>query len=343
MTLVEVIVAMVLIAVFSASLLLSMGAATRASADNRARIGAAGLAQRELALAGEMIHQAGGSGAALVASTAVNPHLDASVAGSDPGSRHPFTLDGQSYRVERSAQLRSIKSESCPDPSTSAGRLMSTLVTVSVTWAGMRPASRPHTVSKLFPPAKGSEGAIPKGSSLVVVRVKGLDDGAAGSDRAGVRVSLAGPGGGTMLTTDAEGCAFTYVKPPPAGADYTVQLLRGPGGAKYVSLAGVEQPIQPLLTVVPDTSRLVTFDAYDLAGEVSVEVEDPAAWDPPLSEVGLLPSVGGAGGRRNLPFDGGTVLFEGVYPGVYSVVGATASQTVKVERGGRVTAKLVAP
>jgi prepilin-type N-terminal cleavage/methylation domain-containing protein len=351
MSLVEVIVAILLLAIFSASLLLALNSATGTSTDSRARIAAAGLASRELDLVGEMIAQASGSGAGLVGTVAVNPHLDPSVTSVTPGAEYPFVLDGEGYRIVRSAQLRSVGTVDCSGSAVAAPELMATLVTVEVTWGGMRPGTKPHVVSRLFSPGKTGGGSIPAGQALIAIHVEGLDDGTLGTDRAGVAVSLSGPGvASPSMTTDGNGCAFTFVTPPAPGGDYTAKLLGGPGGARYVTMSGDAEPTGEVLHVLPGDYEQIPMGPYDQAGSVTVEVVDWANWADQVATVQLLPSTGGDGGTKTLEYTGDPIVFEDVYPGVYRVSGLTGSDTEVVydtaqvlHDGANVTKQLVKP
>jgi type II secretory pathway pseudopilin PulG len=347
MTMVEVTVAVVLLTLFSVPVLHTVMTSTNSSADNRARVTAAGLASRELALVGEELAASAAAANHMVGVEVVNPHP---TSGGSAGAADAFVIDGTKYRVTRTAQFRPVNSAAaCADPTGTATGKMATLVTVTVTWDGRRQATQPHKVSKIFPPNTGGASGVPSGMALITVHVQGLDDGVSGTKREGVRVRISGTTALTVLTTNAFGCAVTLVTPAASGSDYDVQLLGGPGGV-HVTPGGDPEPTQQLLTVMPGSSRSMLFEAYDKAATLTVTVDDWENWDPPVTEVVLTPSSALGGGPKELPFTGADVVFENLYPDVYNLtvgttppmaVGTAPSVTVPLGQGASETVTVV--
>ncbi|MDR2253186.1 MAG: hypothetical protein LBD97_04880 [Bifidobacteriaceae bacterium] len=328
-SLVEVIVSVALLAtvVTAASLLLSSG--VRTSRDSRARAAASSLAQRELDLASQEITDGRGSGALRDAGLAVNPNLPAELDSGDP--EFAFALNGQTYRVERRAELREASSGSACDSETIGDKkVYGTLVTVTVTWQGMGASTRPHVAAEFFPPRRGETLGLDPARALLAIRVEGVA-GATGAARAGVRVEVLGHGGPPgPVVTNSKGCAVVEVTPPQTnGATYTVRLLGGQSGT-WITPGGAETPIMEVTEVLPGASRIVEFPPYDRAAQVTVLVTGDISG---VFSAQIEPASGTLGGARQATLDAvGLAQFGNVYPGTYFVT-AGGSAPVTVELG----------
>ncbi|MDR3359821.1 MAG: hypothetical protein LBO20_04065 [Bifidobacteriaceae bacterium] len=316
---VEVTVSVVVLTLFSAAALSAVGAATASSTDNRARVGAASLAQRELDLIGHELTAKPDALSSLIASgggVAVNPNQDPSIAGSS--ADFPFVLDGEAYRVERrvSPQIGPGSEALCENASNpTKGVRQGALVTVTVTWASLKDSSKPHVASKLFAPPKDTAAGLAQGTAVIAVKVTGKDGVGGAAARAGIRVEASGNGASEVQFTDKRGCAVLSVTPGGASVDYTVTIT---GGQKhYVDPAGDPAPSQQVSGVGQGAWQSREFKNYDLAAALSVHVKNK---NELVNAVTLTPASLGSGEARQAPIGpGGIAVFENVYPGIYSV------------------------
>ncbi|MDR1186258.1 MAG: hypothetical protein LBK95_02175 [Bifidobacteriaceae bacterium] len=330
-TLVELMVSVVLLSVFSVAVAVVVTSGTAASADNRARISANGLGQRELDIVLEEI-MAYDSAAATLRGEAINPNLAEEMkfehlhpGGTDPNPDYPFKMDGEAYRVVRTVAPRTnTAGTSCLSAGTVVGDLGDT-VTVSVTWASMGAGTAPHVVSEFVPRHREANTGEDPNKAIVGVQVSGQSvDGT--TARAGIKVTISGPGAtGGVQTTDSRGCAAFEVAPPPAGADYDVQLL-GHDAAPHVTPLGQSQPVKKQTGVTPGSSALVAFTNYDHAARMMVTV---VGVNESVQQVVLEPMFSGGGDTIYGAISGGTANFESLYPGSY-VVRAGLSDPVAV-------------
>ncbi|MDR2567395.1 MAG: hypothetical protein LBC97_15300 [Bifidobacteriaceae bacterium] len=330
---VEVMVSVILIAVFSIAVMTAITSGTAASADNRARITAAGLAQRELDYAAERITGSPNGANQLLdpaVNPAVNPNLPASM---DTGHAvYAFGVDGQRYKVVRTASTYITEVNSPCDPSGSATQTAKgTLVTVTVSWEGASAGTRPHVASKVFPPHRNAPSALSPGQSQISVFVKGEDHSGAGPIQ-GVQVEVTGP---QVLTgpqiTNAAGCAvFTVVPASPTGSDYTVTLLGYQGGSSFVYPNGQVNPSQPA-PVQPGANTSVKFEDYNEAASLTVVVPN-APESVQFVQARPLFALGGTARQASLV--GGVATFTGLAPGDYSIdIGGVSKATVTLVPG----------
>jgi type II secretory pathway pseudopilin PulG len=328
-TLIEIVVSVALLAVFSTATVLAVTKGTATSSENRARVGAASLAQRELEYVSQVI---AGSGTAELrkAPTVVNPNLSEELKAAKPSGDFKFRLDGTLYRVERKvANWFASQGSACDDSTIGKTPVIGTLVTVSVTWDGMENATKPHVASKVFPPKKDETLALEKGTSLLAVQV----DGAAGTDgtaREGVKVEISG---GPVISspvsaTNAKGCTLFQVKPAATGTVYHVQLMGGPGGT-WISPSREVQPVTDTELVMPDTNVPIPLQ-YDRAAKLSVLVTGARESE----YVTLTPADISLGLPRQEPIDeAGVSEFLNVYPGFYTAKLRDATASLELTSG----------
>ncbi|MDR1294222.1 MAG: hypothetical protein LBK59_04595 [Bifidobacteriaceae bacterium] len=329
-SIVEVIVSVVILSIFGivAMATVSQGAVT--SADNRARIGAAGLAQRELDEAGTKI-AASAEGASLLIGEGLvaNPNPQAGLSVGATGD-YGFSMDGQKYRVEREASLYDNHVNSpCTDAALADQSAQGTLVTVTVTWEGMSAGTKPHVASKVFPPhGDASAGSDPTKAQLVV-KVEG-DTGSGPGPRQGITVNVSSSsGGGGGLSTDASGCVVFVVTPDPGGTEYEV-TLGAPGGGQDVWDNGDPAPVKTQV-LYPGKSEPVRFLNYSLSGRVSVTVNGTT----PEGTMVVLEPMWAAGATAEAEVITGTAVFEHVAPGTYSIwIDGSLVDAVSVAPGG---------
>jgi hypothetical protein len=329
--LVEVIISIVLLSIFSIAVALVVTSGTAASSDNRSRVSANGLGQREVDIVLEEI-TADQSAAASMRGESVNPHLAEEMkyshfnpAGTDPDPDYPFKMDGESYRVVRMVEPRTnTDGTSCLSTGTVVGDLGHT-VTVTVTWASMGAGTAPHVISQFVPRNRDASTGSDPTKAVVAVQVSGQP--VAGiTARGGVKVRISGLGApGTTQITDPRGCVAFEVTPPAGGGDYDVQLL-GADSATYVDHLGQSEPVKKQSGVIAGTSALVVLSNYDQAAHMTVTVLNS---NPSIQHVFLEPMFSGGGDTIQEPVKGVSATFSNLYPGSY-VVRAGSSNPVAV-------------
>jgi hypothetical protein len=315
-------IAVVLMAIFTVTTGALVAQGTRASADNRARIGAAGLAQRELELAQTAITESPEGVESLFSpQTAVNPNVAAELESGD--AEFAFIVDGQRYRVERYTQRQAIGAGSpCETAAASPLKQFAALVRVTVTWEGMSPGTRPHVASALFPPHRGVNGEATGDRAVISAKVTGVKDPAT-TARANMRVRVTGPGANLFGETDSRGCVVFAVEPPASGGDYQLTLLGPASGAAHVNLGGAQEEVWTEYAVMPGESRNHEFGDYELAASLTVTV---VGADSSVTEVELTPFTAGAGISITAPLEpGGVAKFPLLSPSTYAVSAGTAT------------------
>ncbi|MDR0432264.1 MAG: type II secretion system GspH family protein [Bifidobacteriaceae bacterium] len=337
MTLVEVVVTILLLAILTATAGILVARTTARTVDNRARIGASALAQRELDLAATVISaSADGVESLLNPQTAINPNLtDAMASGDD---EYPFQLGGQKFRVERTVERRAIGSGSPCQGGTGAAQQLAALVQVRVTWAGMGPTTRPHITSALFPPHAGAAAEALGNRAVIGVKVTGVSD-SASTARPGIRVRAAAPGFRQEAVTDSRGCAVFVMETPTEGFDVELTLL-GQGSNTYVNLAREAEPTLTEYHVTAGSSRNPVFENYDRAASLVVKVEGT----PDADEVTITPLSSAAGDEITAPIVDGIAEFDRLHPSTYGLrIGSSTPISITLTPGERLTEEVVIP
>jgi len=139
----------------------------------------------------------------------------------------PVSLDGIQYTVHESA---SFVSDSSGTPSCTNPEADYLETTSSVTWAGMPSSLQPVTVTGLITPTYGE---ISSSSGVLAVQIQDPS----GNPIAGMPVSVSGPGSASGVTA-ANGCVL--FGDLPAGNSYTVSVT--PATGSYVD-AGTGQAV----------------------------------------------------------------------------------------------------
>jgi type II secretory pathway pseudopilin PulG len=319
---VEVMISVVLLSVFSVAAMLVVTSGTAASADNRARITAAGLAQRELDLVSQVI-TGSPNGAQLVVGEGevTNPNLVdelSATPGGIPTSDFPFALDGQKYKIVRNAAAYDTAVKSPCSDGSGVEAAQGVQVTVTVAWEGMGAGTSPHVVSKVFPPGRRASAGIPAGQAQIVVRIQGSAQGADYGPRPSIRVEVTGPDVLTpSVNTNSVGCAVISVVPAPAGSSYTVTLGGYQGGsAAFVNPAGNPSPSQNV-GAKPDQRVQVQIENYSEVATLKVNVINATeavqmVWARPWSPEG--------GGDSAAALVNGVATFAALAPGKYDIM-----------------------
>ena len=301
-TLIEVVIAAVLLGILSSAILGVMLQTQSSQQGNRARVAAANLAAREIDLVREEFMRNDAAPLAIAAmGTVTNPHQLDEPPGAVAGQ--PLIVDGTPYTVVRSVawNITGGGSSACDGGSLVAYPTMS--VTVSVTWPNMG-SIKPVVSTAVFAPEKGN--GIPGTASFVAVQV--TDASGAPNPGRGVRVT----GGSEVKTalTDSSGCAVVQVNPATGlGTNYTAELT----DLGYVDISGSSSPskIVGMLTQ-GQLNNNVTF-AYDKAGTIILrlidEVGNPIDPATVVGEVTLAASESSGGtNTTSIPMTGSSVI-----------------------------------
>jgi hypothetical protein len=320
-------VAVVLLSIFTLATGVVVAQSTAASANNRARISASGLAQRELEFVRDSITaDKAGAETLLNAGTVVNPHVSAALESGD--TDFAYEVDGQRFRIERYVARQSIgKGSPCESLTADASRQYATLVKVTVTWEGMGASTRPHVASLLVPPHSDAGSVTGTDNAVIGVKVSGVS--VPGSPtRSGIRVKATGPSGTLPeLLTDPQGCAVFVVSIPSTApmANYEITLLGHISGSQFVTMGQETEPVQTVHNLSAGESRQVKFESYEEAASLRVHV--PGADPVGVTEVFAQSFTGGSGAAIPAPLEGGTAKFDVLCPGEWGVWTETVTAT----------------
>ena len=270
MSLVEVVVAVVILAIVSTAILGVILRTQSAGVSNRSRITASSLAAREIDMVRDEFSRSNAAPLAIARlGTQTNPHpLDGQTAG------NPLVVNNTAYVVVRSVAWNITRdgASAC-----SGGSLVvyPTLgITVSVTWPNMG-SVKPVVSTESLAPAKGS--GIPGTDSFIAVSV--VDS--LGAANVGRAVTVAGGGETKFGTTDASGCAVVQVSPAVGlGTTYTAQAT-DPG---YVDISGTTGPTKGVGTVSQGQLNNGVKFAYDREGTLHLNLVDEAGVPLTLAE-----------------------------------------------------------
>jgi hypothetical protein len=249
---------------------------------------------------------------------AVNPNVEGAPNAGGLNAEHSVATDGQRCDVTRSVTLGGLDASLCVDSAAARhAEGWSSLVTVTAWREAASAQASGHTAPKLLPPHLPPRAGLTPGFAAVTVEVKGMGGDKADAPRDGILVELRGGGRFARTAyTNEEGWAFFLVQPSATGGDYQARLLGGHGPGTYVAPGGAAKPTQAVSTLAPGADRLVTFEAYDLAARLRVDV---ANWDGIARPITLWASAGGAAVGAAQQYNGAAVLFDRLYPGAYSV------------------------
>lgn len=337
-TLVEVVVALLLLAILSAvvvGLILQAQSKTR---DNRNRVAASNLAQREIDIVRDEFGRSKTAPVTIAnAGTVVNPHQ---LAGGTAGDA--LLLDGTPYTVRRAVQwnVTGTGSSAC-DGGTLV--LYPTLeVTVTVTWPNMG-VTNPVVTSAALAPEKGT--GIPTTSSFVAVKVS--DE--TGEPSPGISVKVAGGSSAAYGSTDSSGCAVVQVNPAASsGTSYTASI----DDAAYVDMSGATKPSKVVGVLTQgQLNNSVTFQVAK-AGSITLRLVDvggnvlPAANATGQIVTLVASEYTGPSGAKQYTMTGPTMVLTGLWPTQYgayfgTTVPAGGYEVKQLEAGGSITVDAV--
>lgn len=315
MSLVELVVAMLVLGIMASAVLGIVVKAQSASINNRARVAAANLAAREIDIVRDEFGRSTQAPTDIAdAGTVVNAHpLPGGVAG------QPLQVDGTSYTVTRSVRWAVAGTGKSACDGGSRVEYPTLAVEVTVTWPSMGQIEPVAASTQLAPP-KGA--GVPENASFVAVGV--VDSQGAPSQGRGVRVSSTGES--QTGTTDESGCAVIRVYPPATGAAYTAQLT----DTGYVDVNNATTPSKSVGTMRPSQlNNSVTF-AYDRAASLRLTVVDSSGAQVPDDVTAgtsvTVTSVGstGATASTSRTLSGSVTTLTGLWPTTYGAYyGAT--------------------
>ncbi|MCR6494600.1 hypothetical protein [Cellulomonas sp. P24] len=272
MSLIEVVVAAVLLGILSSAVLAIILQTQTAGVSNRARIAAASLAAREIDMVRDQFTRTDTAPIAIAdAGTVTNPDPRAGQTAGDP-----FVIDGTSYTVVRSVHwnITGDGASACTGGSLVVYPTLG--VTVIVTWPNMG-SVHPVVSTASFAPAKGN--GIPGTASFVAVSV--VDD--KGNPNVGRTVTVTGGTETKTGLTDASGCAVIQVSPAAGlGTSYTAQVS-DPG---YVNISGDTAPSLPVGTVTQGQLNNNVKFAYAKAAHLVLRLVDGAGNPLPAGPLG---------------------------------------------------------
>ncbi len=299
MTLIEVIVALGLLAVMSTAVLAVLGTAIKATGEDRSRLEAVSLASRELEITRDVFSSVTRGPDKITENAVVNqdPLPDGT-----PGE--PLVVDNVPYTVTRTArweQIGAADAQLSPCDQGSSDELVVLHVTVDVTWPalGHRPPVRMDTI---MTPAKGTYSSLDGHIGLQVLDSEG-------GPKAGVTVTAKDGGEARSGVTASDGCVL--LAHLPAG-HYTV-TAQVPG---FVNRSG-----DPQATTDVDLQAGQLWRGsveYDEAARIVADIEAPQGYTIP-DGVGSLPlSLGNSHlqpvGVKTVPGNGLTRTLENLWP-----------------------------
>lgn len=296
-TLVEVVVAFLVLAIFASALMVALLNGLKVSKQARQRVAAANLAAREIEIVRNRFATSGAEALVVASQTSVtNQNSLSGTAGA------PSVVDGVPYTVVRTAQWQPTGTGETACDGGSAVNFPALKLSVSVTWPNMGFAKPVHAET-VTTPLKGQldDDAL----AFVAVKVQN----AAGLVQPGVPVAASGPGGSFSQTTDASGCATFQVN---VAGNYTISL----NTAGWVDQTGVQASTKTPVTVAAGGLAQAMM-TYDRAAAMDVTVVNPAGYalPSPLPMVNYTqPNVPAAGARRTFASAGATTRISGLWP-----------------------------
>jgi type II secretory pathway pseudopilin PulG len=297
--LIEVIVAFVVLALFSSVLVVTLLNGLQVSKHARQRVAAANLAAREIEIVRNQFATSGDSALAVAATASVtNQNSLTGAVGT------PSVVDGVPYTIVRTAQWYPTGTGETACDGGGSVNFPALKVSVQVTWPNMGTAKPVHSETSMTP----LKGQLDD-DALMFVAI-GLQNAAGGKVTSGIPVTVSGPGGTFTKTSDASGCAVFQVN---TAGTYTVKL-NSPG---WVDQTGVQASTKvPSVAVTAGSLGLGTM-TYDVAAGLDVTVAAPAGYllPSPLPLVNYTqPNVNASVARRTVASAGVTTRVSSLWP-----------------------------
>jgi type II secretory pathway pseudopilin PulG len=264
-TLVELMIAITLLTLLTASVGAGLLAIQRSAFKSKERAAAANLATREMELVRNWFHSSDSAPAAVMAAG------DVTNADPLPGQTGASVVDGVPYTVKREvAWLITGNGVSACDGG-SVVTYPSVSVHVQVTWPNMGDVT-PVTTDSILTPPKSVLNATTSYYAIKVLDRNGLPF----EDR---KVSDTGPGGTQTDITGPDGCA-TFVL--STAGTYTASMTEASSG--YVSYTGVTSQTA---TLTAGSLTVRTF-SYDLGESFAVSFSTPPGFALPTTKPALM-------------------------------------------------------
>jgi prepilin-type N-terminal cleavage/methylation domain-containing protein len=339
-SLIELVVAMLILAVMSMAIIGVIINAQSQTVTNRSRIAAANLAARELDIVREEFTRTQASPAQVYAEgTKVNPHPLRNQTAGDP-----LRVDGRAYTVTRDVQWNITGSGQSACAGGALVNYPTLQVRVSVTWPNMR-STKPVVSTAALAPRKDDQVL----GTVGYVAVKVSDS--LGSPSSGRTVKVWSTGETKTALTDASGCAVVQVNPAGgAGTGYQAQT----SDTGFVDIAGTTGPSKSVGQVKQgQLNNGVTF-TVDRASTLTVQLVDEAGApvDPAAIAGGVITLVAGesvgATSSKVVAVTGPTMTVSGLWPTQYGAYWGTAPpgtgySSTKILAGGTGTVTVVVP
>ena len=263
-SLIEVVVAMVVLLVFAGALSVTLLDGLSVSKVSRQRVAASNLAARELEIVRNKFSSSDAGALAVAAASSVTN-------GNPLGAPGASVVDGVPYTVQRDVQwLPTGTGVSACD----GGALVnspSLQVFVTVTWPNMRNA-KPVRAETVMTPLKGQTDDLTV--AFIAVKVQNAD----GTPAESVTATATGPGGTFVHTTDASGCAVFQVG---TAGTYNVTLNM----AGWVDQTGTQLSVKTPIVAAAGTLVTKTM-TYDSAASMNVTLATDVGYAPPVHPAG---------------------------------------------------------
>jgi Tfp pilus assembly protein PilV len=280
-TLIESLVACVVLMILSSAVFGILATALRATKTNTHRVGASQLAARELEIWRQKFAFGSDNDRSTVEGTGTHTLAVHDVDGTPLASGSAITVGNVPYTVTTTVTplVTGVGNSACDGGDIVAHPEYK--VTSQVTWANMG-VTAPVTNTTVLTPPKSTANDPAVG----YLAVKVTD--ASGSNSVGRVVSISGPAGGTTATTDSSGCAVVSLT---AAGSYTATLSQ----AGYVDFKG--QSTSSVSSAVSLGSLTVVKMNYDKAITLNVSFTQPAGYTLPqplpqitLANTGIQPA-----------------------------------------------------
>ncbi|WP_199731987.1 type IV pilus modification PilV family protein [Cellulomonas triticagri] len=314
-SLIEVVIACVLLGILSSAVLAIVLQTQSAGVGNRNRVAASNLAAREIDMVRSEFYRSESAPLALAtAGTTTNRRpLTDGTAG------QPLVVDGTPYTVTTSTQWNVTGTAQSACDGGSLVTYPTLAVTVRVTWPNMG-SIKPVVSAASLAPEKG-DGITTTDVSFVAVRITD----ATGAPNQGRGVAVTGGGATVSGTTDTQGCAVVQVNPASAGTAYTARV----SDAGYVDISGTANPSKSVGTLTRGKLNNSVLFQVDRPGAVNIRLvgDDGALVDASTAagaQITLVASESsGSTSSRVVTATGPITTVPGLWPTTYGAyVGA---------------------
>ena len=337
MSLVEVVVAIVVLGILAASVLGVILKAQATEVNSRSRIAAASLAAREVDILRDQFGRTDGAPTVIGAQ---GPQVNQNpLSGGTAGQ--PLVIDGTAYTVTRTVAWNITGNGASACEGGGLVQYPTLAVSVAVTWPDMG-TTQPVVARAQLAPKKGN--GVPSTASFVAVKV--VDS--KGDPNPGRSVQVTATSESRSGVTDASGCAVIQVSPATSGTDYTAEL----NDSGYVDVSNAQNPSKVVGTMTPGQLNSSVIFAYDLAANVTIRLVDSSGVLVPAATAAAstvtLAAVGATGDTvTSAPaISGAVTTLTGLWPSTYGAYfGSTAPSggytTVAVAPGGTASLDVV--